>query len=74
MVVYCVSDVNESPVFDSAVGMKAAIENHLANIGTQISPADSHNAVLSKGDSGSHQLRTIHSWRLALHHLVHSPV
>lgn len=34
MVVYCVSDVNESPVFDSAVGMKAAIENHLANIGT----------------------------------------
>lgn len=37
---YCVADVNETPVSDSAVGMKGAIENHLANIGTQINPAE----------------------------------
>ena len=41
---YCVADVNEPPV--SAVGMKAAIEKLLANIGTQINLAASHNAVL----------------------------
>lgn len=35
---YCIADVNETPVPDSVVGMKGAIENHLANIGTQISP------------------------------------
>lgn len=45
-VVYCIPDVNETPVSDSAVGMKGTIENHLANIGTQINPAASHNAVL----------------------------
>lgn len=40
--------------------------NHLANIQAQINLTVSHNALLWKGDSGSHQWRTMSRWRMDL--------
>lgn len=57
------------------VGMKGAIENHLANIGTEINPAASHNAVLWKGTTVLTNWEQCTGWRmLALLHLAHTPV
>lgn len=57
------------------VGMKGAIENHLANIGTEINPAASHNAVLWKGTTVLTNWEQCTGWRMfALLHLAHTPV